>query len=129
KKGLVPVNLSVVSSNGGRTYTALYRAGSLADTWYNTAISSGDYQGVYDTQTAADRYPVYVSAYKHGGQVYYSAIFAKVATPGRKDLHGMSTAGFQNEIVGAWNSGMLTRTLAGVDGAVSQHLFAASWWK
>jgi hypothetical protein len=128
-EGLVPVDISVISVGGQRSYTVLYRSGNLGSWSIKSQITEAGYQKEYDDQSAAGRKPVYLNAYMHAGTPYISAIFGQVSTPARKDRHAMSAAAYQTEYTGALSAGMLTRAVTAFDGAQSQHRFAATWWK
>lgn len=124
-----PVNISVISVNGQRRYTVLYRTGNIGSWSVKSQIAESAYQTEYNAQTAAGRKPVYLNAYMHQGQPYISAVFAQIPNNGRKDRHGMSGSAYQSEYESALNAGLSTRAVSAFDGAQSQHRFAAIWWK
>ena len=47
----------------------------------------------------------------------------------RKDRHGLTATAYQQEWDEAIKDGLLTRAVAGVDGADSDHVFAGAWWR
>ncbi len=126
---LNPVNISVASVGGSRSYTLLYRPESIGTWQIKSQMPEKDYQGVFNDNAKQGRKPIYVNAYMHGGQPYITAVFASRAVSLRKDRHNMSAAQYQNEWQSAINSGALTRAVTSFDGATSTHRFAASWWK
>lgn len=129
KRNLNPVNISVVSIGGQRSYTVLYRPETLGAWQVRSQIAENEYQSVYDANAKAGRRPVYLNAYMHGGKPFLSAVFASKPTSGRKDRHGMSAAQYQQEWQSAIKGGSFTHAVTSFDGAQSQHRFAASWWK
>ena len=80
-------------------------------------------------QVEAGRYPVYLNVYKHEGKNWMSAVFAKAPSPNWTARHDLTAAKYQSEYEAARAAKMLTRTIAGYDGAVSNHVFAAMWRK
>lgn len=128
-KGLSPVNVSVVSIGGQRSYTALYRSDSIGQWEMKSQVPEASYQALYDTNAAAGRRPVYVNAYMHGGQPFYSVIFGQKPAGARKDRHGMNATQYQSEFNSAMQAGLPTRAVAGIDGASSNHRFLAYWRK
>lgn len=127
-KNLSPVNVSVVSVNGQRRYTVLYRAEDIGQWQMRSQISAADYQALYDANAKAGRRPYYVNAYMHRGQPFYTVIFAEKATGARKDRHGLTSAQYQAEFNAAHEAGLLTQAVSGYDGA-STHRYIAFWRK
>jgi hypothetical protein len=129
KRNLSPVNISVISIGGERSYTVLYRPEKVGVWEMKSQIPEAGYQEVYNNNSKAGRKPIYLNAYMHNGQPFISAIFASKPTDARKDRHLMSAKEYQDEWSSALKAGLLTHTVTSVDGAQSQHRFAASWWK
>ena len=129
KRNLSPVNISVISIGGERRYTVLYRPEKVGAWEMKSQIPEADYQAVYNDNSKAGRKPIYLNAYMQNGQPFISAIFASKPTGPRKDRHLMSAKKYQDEWASALKAGMLTHAVTSVDGAQSQHRFAASWWK
>ncbi len=127
--GLKPVNVSVVSINGARRYTALYRSDSIGSWQLKSQIKESDYQTVFNQNNAAGRFPRYLSAYKHNGQTYFSAIFASKPNGPGKARHLMTGGQLQSEFNAAMSAGMRTKVITSFDGASSQHRYAAVWRK
>lgn len=128
-KGLSPVNVSVVSVGGERRYTVLYRSEGVGRWEMKSQVPESGYQALYDSNAAAGRRPVYLNAYMHAGQPFYSVIFAEKPAGARKDRHGMSAAQYQAEFDGARASGLPTRAVSAIDGAQSSHRYLAYWRK
>lgn len=126
-KNLVPVNVSVVSIGGQRSYTVLYRAVDVGRWELRSQIPESEYQAMYTAQGQAGRRPAYVNAYMHGGQPFLSAIFTERPDGKRRDRHGMSAQQYQGEFQGATQSGLKTRAVSAFDGAQSNHRFIGMW--
>jgi hypothetical protein len=129
KEGLAPINVSVVSSGGARRYTVLYRKQALPNWLLKSQVLEAEYQAFVNEQVGANRYPVYLSIYKHDGKQWVSAVFAAAPSPSWVARHDMSASKYQTEWESARRAGMLTRTVAGYDSASSHHVFAAMWRK
>ena len=125
--GLKPVNVSVVSINGERRYTALYRSDNIGSWQLKSQIKESDYQAVFNQNNAAGRFPRYISAYKHGSEVYMSVIFASQPNGGGKARHAMNGTQLQSEFNSAMSAGLRTKVITAFDGAASQHRYAAVW--
>lgn len=125
--GLKPVNVSVVSVNDERRYTALYRSDNIGAWQLKSQIKEADYQSVFNANKAAGRFPKYISAYKHGSDVYLSVIFASQPNGAGKARHMMNGGQLQNEFNSAMSTGLRTKVITAFDGAASQHRYAAVW--
>ena len=128
KEGLAPINVSVVSVGNTRQYTVLYRKQHLPDWLLKSQVLESEYQSLVNDQVEAGRYPVYLNVYKHDGKQWVAGVFAKAPSPNWTARHDMSAAKYQTEYESARRADMLTRTIAGYDGAGS-HMFAAAWSK
>jgi Bacterial tandem repeat domain 1 len=128
QRHLRPVNISVASVDGQRSYTVLYRPETIGAWAIQSQIPESGYQHEYDEQKAAGRRPIALDAYMHDGQPFLSAVFG-AARPAGKDRHMMSADDYQTEFDSALNAGLLTHAVTSFDGAQSQHRFAAAWWK
>jgi hypothetical protein len=127
--GLRPVSVSVVSIGGERRYTELYRSDAAGDWRLKSRIKQEDYQAEFEANKAAGRRPVYLSAYKHGGAVFYSAIFAADGAQAFRARHGLTSAQYQAAFDENTGAGFATTVVTGVDGATSQHRYAGVWSK
>ena len=92
-------------------------------------VPEDEYQTLVLEQVEAGRYPVYLNVYKHSGKNWMSAVFAKAPSPNWTARHDMSASNNQSEYEAARKAKMLTRTIAGYDGAVRNDVFAAMWRK
>ncbi|MET0552697.1 MAG: M23 family metallopeptidase [Vicinamibacteria bacterium] len=126
--GLSPVSISVVSVQGERRYTVLYRPVNIGGWEVKSQVREADFQAMVDAQEQAGRYPVYVNAYMHQGTAYLSAIFASIAGSLNHSAYQMSAAEYQTEYE-EWvmQNGLDTRSVTSFDGAQQQHRFAAVW--
>jgi hypothetical protein len=127
QQGLAPVNVSVVSVSGQRRYTVLYRSDNIGMWELNSQVADSAYQQLVDANTQAGRKPVYINAYRHNGELYYSVIFAAKPAGTYKARHGMDSAEYQAEFNAAHASGLLTRVVTAFDGALQHHRYAAVW--
>src|SRR5690606_33808020 len=76
KLNLTPTSISVISINGERRYTVLYRSENIGTYVANSKIPSADYQNYFNTQTKAGKKPLYLNSYYHDGKVYFTAVFS-----------------------------------------------------
>jgi Polyglycine hydrolase-like, structural repeat len=127
--GHKPVSVSIVSVNGQRRYTALYRTNSIGSWSLKSSVREADYQGVVNTQKAAGRLPIYLNGYMHNGTPYYSVIFSSKYAGKTRARHKLSSAGYQTQIEKAWSDGFVTQSVTAFDGASSQHRYGAVWVK
>jgi len=127
--GFRPVNVSVISSRGKRRISVLYRKKSLGSWQAKSFLNNTAYQKAVSDNKAAGRIPFYISVYMHEGAARFSAIFASKPAGQWKAKHNLTTENYQTQWKNALNAGMLTRTLAGYDGAKNSHRFAAAWRK
>ncbi len=126
--GLSPVSISVVSVGGKRQYTILYREGANKNWNIKSQVHEKDYQDLVDKEKLNGRFPVYLSAYVHGGEPYLSVVFANVSTEAGRWRHKLSSSAYSSEYAGATGDSMKTRAVTAFDGARSQHRYAAAWW-
>ncbi|MBT8471525.1 MAG: hypothetical protein HKN14_02530 [Marinicaulis sp.] len=127
--GLKPRAISVVSVNGQRRYSALYRSQNIGSWQAKSAIKESDYQGVYNANKQAGRQPIYLNAYKHGSEIYVSAIFASAPKTLLRAKHGMNPSGFQSEFNKNTGDGYTTEVITAYDGAASNHRYFGVWRK
>ena len=127
KAGLNPVCVSVVSVQGQRRYTVLYRSETIGRWQVRSRVQERDYQALFDESRADGRSPVYLQAYVHDGQAWLSTIFASEGGGAFRARHGMSSADFQQQWEAATGAGFGTQVVTSFDGAGSSHRFAAVW--
>lgn len=123
--GYFPTSLSVVSVNGQRQYTAIYKKQSQGSILVRSQISTAQYQKTYDDNKNAGRRLAYLNGYNHGGKAYLVCIFNSKTPIGGKYRHGMSSLQYQIEYNSARASGKLTRIVTGYQESGSR--YAAGW--
>lgn len=127
KAGLNPVCVSVVSVQGQRRYTVLYRSETIGRWQVRSRVQERDYQALFDESRADGRSPVYLQAYVHDGQALLSTIFASEGGGAFRARHGLSSTDFQQAWEAATRAGFGTQVVTSFDGAGSSHRFAAVW--
>ncbi|KAF1722392.1 peptidoglycan DD-metalloendopeptidase family protein [Pseudoxanthomonas wuyuanensis] len=128
KDGYRPRNVSVVSSGGQRRYTALYEKADIGSWQAKSQLSAGEYQQAFNSNAQQGRQVVYLNAYVHGGQPYFSAIWSSKANGPYKARHGLSSDQYQSEWQGNTSAGLLTRDVTGYSSGGSAR-YAAIWRK
>jgi hypothetical protein len=132
KKGYVPVNVSVVSIGGERSYAAFYEQKNVGSWRLKSFMTADEYQAEWNANWAAGRRVAYLSAYNHSGAVRFSAVFQQMNIEGNEATttgrHGLTSSAYQSEYDDRLGDGFLTRCVAGyADGLVPR--FAAIWRK
>lgn len=89
-------------------------------------MTASQYQQLFDTNAQAGRQVVYLNAYRHDGQVYYSAIWSSKATGAWRARHGLTSAQYQSEWESATGAGLSTRNVTGV-GQGDSARYAGIW--
>jgi hypothetical protein len=74
-KGYVPVNISVVSQNGQRIYTALYEKRNVGAVEARSTLSVTEYQKKFTDNVAAGLYLAYLNSYIHADEINIIAIW------------------------------------------------------
>ncbi|AWV07374.1 hypothetical protein C9I47_1679 [Lysobacter maris] len=126
--GFRPRNVSVVSVAGQRRYTALYEKADVGAWQARSQLNATQYQQAFDANAQAGRRLVYVNAYVHGGQPYFSAIWSSKASGPYKARHGLTGSQYQNEWESTTQAGYLTRDVTGYAAGNSAR-YAAIWRK
>ncbi|WP_226467280.1 peptidoglycan DD-metalloendopeptidase family protein [Luteimonas panaciterrae] len=111
ESGFRPRNVSVVSVGGQRRYTALYEKTDIGSWQSKSQMTASQYQQLFDTNAQAGRQVVYLNAYRHDGQAYYSAIWSSKASGAWRARHGLTSAQYQNEWESATGAGLSTRNV------------------
>jgi hypothetical protein len=128
KDGWRPKNISVVSINGNRSYTALYEKTNIGSFVAKSFLTAADYQKQFDENKEQVRQIAYLNAYEHNGEPRFTAIWNSVTNGTFKARHGLSSNQYQNEWEEALKNGLLTRNVTGyVDG--NSVKYAAVWRK
>ncbi len=112
KDGFGPVNVSVVSINGERSYAAFFEKDDGTSWRLHTALTPAQYEAKWEEEWKAGRRATYLSAYQHDGGVRFSAVFrtSRASPAGRHDLLVAQLGALIDEHVRA---GRLTRCVAG----------------
>jgi murein DD-endopeptidase MepM/ murein hydrolase activator NlpD len=124
-QGFRPVNVSVVSVNGARYFTALYDKANVGrwETWSD--VKASDYQALFDREKNAGLLLSYLNAYLHGGDVFFTAVWNSVPYGDWVARHGLSGAQYQSEWKTWTGSGYFTRLVTGYDAGGAT--FAGLW--
>lgn len=128
KDGYRPRNVSVVSSGGQRRYTALYEKADIGSWQAKSQLTATEYQQAFNSNAQQGRQVVYLNAYVHSGQPYFSAIWSSKANGPYKARHGLSSVQYQSEWQGNTSAGLLTRDVTGYSSGGSAR-YAAIWRK
>lgn len=125
KLGYLPTSLSVVSVNGERRYTAIYKKQSQGSVLVRSTLTTAQYQKAFDDNAKAGRRVAYLNGYNHKGKAYIVAIFNSVTPGGGKYRHGLSSSQYQAEYNSARSAGLLTRIVTGYEESGTR--YAAGW--
>lgn len=128
KEGWRPKEISVVSLNGQRYYTARYERGSTGSYMARSTVRTSDYQALVNENVKASRRPVYLEAYEHNGEQFFSVIFESQSASGYSASHGLTGSGYQQAWAAARKSGLRTRAVVGYSTGNSAR-YAAIWTK
>ncbi len=126
--GYHPVNISVVSIQGQRRYTALYEKSPVGSWRAKSFLTPSQYQAEFNENVKAGRQLVYLQAYSHNGGERFSAIFHSGFQQSFAARHGMTGADYQEEWNRRLEEGFLTTAVTGYR-AGDQVFFAAIWRK
>ena len=126
-EGFVPTNISVVSVNGTRSYTALweFRGTAGADFDLREHIEPASMGTIFQQNLNANRFMTYLKGYVHQGATYYSAIWVKGA-PNGKVRTDLRQPGFTSVLTQQRRANHLLRSISGyqLDGDVA---YAGIW--
>lgn len=123
-----PKNISVVSLNGNRLYTALYEKINPVSSEAKSFLTPEEYQKESDDNKQKGRQLIYLNAYEHNGTPRFTAIWRAGVSGNFKARHDLSGSEYQEEWEDARKSGMLTHAVTGyVDGNAVR--YAAVWRK
>lgn len=123
--GFLPTSLSVVSINGQRRYTGLYKKQSQGSILVRSTMALSDYQEAFDDNLGKGRRPAYLNGYTHNGKAYIVSIFNSVTPSGGQYRHGLTGSEYQSEYESARENGQLTRIVTGYEQRGSK--YAAAW--
>lgn len=126
--GYRPRNVSVVSSGGQRSYTALYEKEDIGGWQARSALTADEYQKAFEDNAKRGRQLVYLNAYTHDAKPYFSAIWSSKAVGPYKARHGLTSSQYQSEWQGASRGGLTTRAVTGYSAGGSIR-YAGIWRK
>ena len=124
-EGWRPVNISVVSPGGHRSYACLYEKRDVGAFFAKSFLTPAEYQVQFTANTGAGRKLVYLNAYRHAGTPHFTAIWQEKALPVLA-RHGQDAAQFQAEFNKQMAEGRATRMLTGYE-ENDGHRFGAAW--
>ena len=127
KKGWRPKNVSVVSLNGKRFYTALYEKRSIGSFVARSFLTSSEYQKQFDQNLKKGRLLAYLNVYQHKGVPRFSAIWNSKTKGTFKARHTMSGSQYQTEWNKARSNALLTRAVSGYASKNGTTRYAAMW--
>jgi hypothetical protein len=127
-QGFRPVNVSVVSIGGERSYTALYEKIDVGSFILKSFLTASEYQDEFDKNKAAGRQLAYLNAYTHNGGVRFSAIWNAVTKGEFAARHGLTGFEYQAEWKKWTGKGYLTQVVTGYESGNNAH-FAGLWRK
>ncbi len=113
-EGFCARNVSVVSIDGQRRYTALYEKG-CPGVRLKSALTPAEYQEEYESNRDGGLHLAYVDAYVHQGRVFYSALWSRAGGGAIVARHGLTGAQYQEQWEDARRAGKLTRATSGVE--------------
>jgi murein DD-endopeptidase MepM/ murein hydrolase activator NlpD len=124
-QGYRPIDVSVVSVGGTRLFTALYDQAAVPRWDTHSDIKASDYQAAFDAELGAGLFLSYLNAYRHQGEVYFTAVWTSLPYGAWKARHGLSAAAYQSEWSTWTGLGYSTRVVTGYDDGGPT--FAALW--
>jgi hypothetical protein len=126
ERGFRPVNVSVVSVAGNRSYTALYEKRDVGSFRLRSALTLGQYQSEFDANLDAGRKPVYLNAYTHRGETRISAIWTQEPAGKLMARHGLTESEYYALHDQLTRRGYVPDVVTGyADGRT--HRYAATW--
>lgn len=128
KRKFHAVNISVVSINGNRRYTALYERSNVGSWRAKSFLTLTEYQQEFDANKAAGRQLAYVQAYNHSGGVRFSGIWYSTFSTAFAARHGMTSDEYQQEWEDRTSNGFRTQAVTGYQ-QNNEARFAALWRK
>ncbi|NNL94541.1 MAG: hypothetical protein HKO64_02880, partial [Xanthomonadales bacterium] len=127
-QGFVPQSSSVISINGQRRHTVLYRKAAAGSFWARSGMTADEYQQAWQLNQAAGRNVRFLDVYRHMGQAYFSAIFSELPKGEGIGKHGLDGSAFQQAFEEGYQEGFRLQLVAGYDGA-NERRYAASWFR
>ncbi len=132
-ENMTPVSVSVVSRNGKRRFTALYRAINVGPWKLRSRLrrtnGTDEFQQFVNQAKQDGAKPVYVNAYMHDGKQHFIAIAANKPKGTWRARHNRDGESYQEAWDAAAQDGFVTRSVTAFDGAKHNHVFAGIWIK
>jgi hypothetical protein len=125
-QGYVPSQISVVSLNGTRYYTALYEKTSPGSFVAMQTIAESSYQTTFNQQNSAGRHPAYIDVYRDGSTNRFSVIFKQNPTTAWTSTFNATGAQYQTAYNSNISAGRLTRAVSAYE---SSGLKYAAFWQ
>lgn len=126
--GYRPKNISVVSINGQRRYTALYEKADIGSFVAKSFLTPAEYQQQFNLNKRSGRQIAYLNAYLHNGKPRFTAIWNSNTKGLFKARHGLSSSGYQQNWEDAIKTGLLTGNVTGYANGNSAR-YAGVWRK
>jgi hypothetical protein len=124
-KGYRPINISVVSINGNRSYAALYEKKNIGSFVARSFLTPAEYQKEFNANSKKGLKVIYLNAYQHKGQSRFTAIWSSAVNGNLKARHGLTSTQYQKEWEKSVKQGFLTRNVTGY--GISSLRFGAVW--
>ncbi|MEM9917807.1 MAG: peptidoglycan DD-metalloendopeptidase family protein [Bacteroidota bacterium] len=129
KNGWVPVNVSVVSVGGKKSYIAFYEKKKTNGLMLKSSLTAAQYQQQFTHWADKGMKLVYLNAYTHNGQPYFSAIwYGKSSFKNFPSKHHLSGSGYQTQFNKWTGQGFCTNLVTGYE-YQNKAAFAGSWIK
>jgi CubicO group peptidase (beta-lactamase class C family) len=131
QEGFVPVNVSVVSLNGTRRYTALYEQRAVGFHLMGE-LNAVQYDNAFHSQADLGRQVVSLNAYRHNGEIHYAAIFHTMNTASA-GIHHADRDAYRAADAARLNAGREPVIVTGVDSGDqdaptwARHGFGSIW--
>lgn len=124
-EGFQPIVMSVVSDDGARAYSVVYREGVTGSLEVRSQVLASDYQALADKQSDAGRGLRSLQVYRHAGALYFAAIFGSQMSS-RTYRHGIQHDTVNQVFQDHRDAGHMSRLITAYDvGGVPY--FAGAW--
>jgi hypothetical protein len=95
--GWAPINISVVSVSGNRSYAALYEKRDVGSVDAESFLTPAEYRTKLDQNVAAGRHLAYINAYTHNGSPRITAIWHQKPAVNLVERHDLSRSQLHTE--------------------------------
>lgn len=128
-QGYVPVNVSVVSVDGKKYYSAFYEKRDVGKSRLKSNLTQAEYQQEFDEMSSKKWDQVYINAYHHDKETRFSVIwYEKSGYDNMAATRKSDSDSYQEKWEQYTGSSLLTRCVTGYD-ENGKHFFAAHWAK